>query len=206
MTLPNWNRDDYMFSFPDSLYTGEIVGMPINNKVGMLMQFIFDDVFQEIKVCINANAELAAVILCLVVVDYLAGYYTGHQTKRRDFLSFMNKYFPADYNTFNEKIYDQLRSGLLHNLALINPWKGMEKSFRIHSNLGKHLEEEFNEEGECRINFSVKVFAEDIGRAWIMFAYDIVMKGDNYPDIVKNFHKRFNKLNGRGAFMLKIND
>lgn len=206
MTLPNWNRDDYMFSFPDSTYTGKIVGMPIINKVDMLMRFIFDDVFREIKVCINADADLAAIILCLVVVDYLAGYYTGRQTKRGDFLSFMNKYFPADYNTFNEKIYDQLRSGLLHNLAVINPWKGMEKSFRIHSHLGNHLVEYFNADGECCINFSVKVFAEDIGRALIMYTYDIIMKGDNYPDIVKNFHKRFNKLDGRGAFMLKTND
>lgn len=206
MTLPNWNPDDYFVSFSDSHYKGPIAGMPIYNKVGMVMRFIIEDILREVKSCINCDAELAAIILCLVLVDYLAGYYTGHQSRRIDFIGFMHKYFPKKYSPYNEIIYDQLRSGLLHNLAAINPWKGHGKSFRIHSHLEKHLEEDFNEEGEWQINFSVKLFAEDIGRAWVMYAHDIIMKSEEQPNLAKNFHKRFNKLDGKGALMIKTND
>lgn len=206
MTLPNWNHEDYLVEFPDSPYEGPISGMPIYNKVNMVSQFVLVDILQEVKRCINCGSELASIILCLVLVDYLAGYYSGHQSKKTDFTGFMNKYFPEKYLPYNEKIFEQLRCGLVHNLAAINPWKGQGKAFRIHSHMEKHLEEDFNEEGDCQINFSVKIFFEDIGRAWVMYSHDIIMKSDEQSNLTKNFHKRFNKLDGKGALMVNIKD
>jgi hypothetical protein len=51
--------------------------------------------------------------------------------------------------------------------------------------------------------FSISHFIEDARRATIMYSYDLIMKPIENADLVKNFHKRFNKQNGLVSMMAK---
>ncbi len=203
MGRKDWNPDDYIFGFPDvPAYTGPLVGMPIHHKVNKVWTFVVKDLTSEVVRCLKAKAELAGLILSLAMVDYLAGYYCGRQSKRIDSLNYMREYFPNAYEPLLEKIYTQLRCGLVHNMAVLNPWKGPHVIFRIHSNFEKHLAKD----SEGRLNFSVPMFLQHINESWFMFAHDIIMKGDQYPKLVEHFNTRFDRLEGRGAFMEHIPD
>jgi hypothetical protein len=201
MTDRNWNPDHYKFEFPDvPPYEGTLVGTPVHHKVEKLRRFFPGEILDEVYRCLDAKAELAALILCLAAVDYLAGFYFGRQSKREDVKVFADKYFPAVYAPFLDDIYVQLRNGLMHNLAIRNPWHGHGTEFIIHPNSTNHLQQ--NEDGKTV--FSVIFFCEDIRRAFWMYIYDVLMKAKLYPELVRNFHKRFNKLDGQGAAMERI--
>lgn len=203
MTNRQWDPENYKFEFPDvPAYEGPLVDMPLIHKVEKVRQFLVGDVLPEAKRCLDVHAELAALLLSLAAVDYLAGFYVGKKTTRDDFVNFMQDYFPKEYQSILDKIYDQLRSGLMHNLVGVFPWKDNNIPFVIHPDAKEHLHQ--NKNGQTI--FSVLLFLEDIRRAWWMYAYDIVMKGDKHPDLVTKFSKRFNKLNGLGAFMVKVLD
>lgn len=198
MTDTKWNPEDYLLDFPDEpAHEGSQVEQPLLYKVMKVGNFIKTDIRGEIDRCLGAKAELAAVILCLAAVDYLAGFYLGRETKKADFIGFMQKYFPSKYQPFIKGIYRQLRCGLMHNLALLDPWRENDVSFHLSINSNLHLET--NPSGD--IVFSVLHFAEDLCRAWVMYQYDLIMKAEQHPELRINFGKRFDQLEGRGAFM-----
>lgn len=39
-----------------------------------------------------------------------------------------------------------------------------------------------------------------------MYMHDLIMHGGEYPGLVDQFERRFNRLGGRGAFMVKVPD
>lgn len=198
MTLKDWNLNDYQFNFPDEpAYSGSLVNMSLIRKVGKLVKFIVP-VYHELGDCYQKKAALAIMLVALAEVDYLAGFFVGHQTKKQDYKDFLNsKYFPPQYIPFIEDIYTQLRCGLLHNLVMVNPWSPEGIEFMITTALPEHLQKDI----EGRIIFNPMIFAEDIYRAFIMYIHDLVHKTKEYPELVKNFERRFNRLNGKAAFM-----
>ncbi len=198
MTDQNWDSNNFLFDFDDvPRYEGELVKMPIHHKIEKVRTYLVDEILIEIEKCIAQGAELSGLLLALASVDYLAGFYVGRQSKRKDYVAFMHHYFPSKYHPLLEAIYDQLRSGLMHNLVAANPWKPQLKSFLIHPSSEDHLEQ--NNEG--KIVFSVGHFRVDIYRAWRMHAHDLIMKPHENEALLANFNKRFNKLDGVGAFM-----
>ena len=204
MTDKNWNYEDWFVNFPNPLpYTGPITGMPITSKIGKVSQFLLGAVLQDALRSLGAGAELGALLLCLASVDYLSGFYAGHKSRKRDFVAFMKDYFPPKYQYFLDAIYDQLRSGLMHNLVAMNPWLGVDNiPIRIQPDSENHLEK--NPDGD--VIFSVGTFLQDLKQAWVMYTYDVIMKSNEKPELVSNFNYRFNKLDGKGAFMVRVPD
>jgi len=199
MTEPNpeWNPDLYIFEFPDvPQYEGLLVEMPLIHKVEKIRVYVTEVLKQSAR-CLGIDAEIPALITGLAIIDYLAGFYAGRQSKKEDYIEFMHQYFPSTYRPFLEYIYHNLRCGMLHNLVAMNPWKDANISFLIASNHSNHLMPESD-----KTIFSVKTFLEDIRRSWWKFAHTLIMKGDLNPELVTKFHRRFNKLQGIGAFMV----
>jgi hypothetical protein len=203
MSYKEWNPDDYKFEFADiPAYSGELIDMPIEHKIVKLKEFLVDEIFKDAINCIRVHSELSALFVALASVDYLSGFFTGKQSNRQAYISFMHSYFPLNYEPLVDTIYSQLRCGLMHNLVIANPWKSQYKSFLIHPNSQNHL----STDQDNKIVFSVLIFIEDIRRAFCIYAHDLIMKADINSDLVKNFHKRFNKLDGIGAFMIRVPD
>jgi len=201
MTDRTWNPNDYLFAFDDvPRYEGPLTDAPLMHKLNWVWRYIFDSIIPEIRRAVDASSELSGLVLALAAVDYLAGYHVGKQSTGADYIRLIRRYFPSQYDSFAEPIYVQLRNGLMHNLAALNPWRSPGPRFLIHPNHPSHLQP--IEEG--RIAFSVLTFLEDIRRAWIMFAHDLVMHPE--PEAISNFTRRFDQLDGQGAFMERLPD
>jgi hypothetical protein len=205
MTLQDWDREDYFVDFPElPPYTGPITGMPLPYKMYEVKKFVFDSIIKEVINCINSDSLIAAILLCLALIDYLAGYQSGHETTRDDYIGFLNDYFPKKYYPYSEFIYVQLRCSLMHNLSAINPWRDENTAFYIHKSKTKpHLIKDINDEGDPFIYFSVPIFLEDIRRAFIMYSHQLIEEFDENQDLVENFHSRFDTLEGRGSVMVR---
>lgn len=196
MTDQKWNATDYLFVFPDiPSYEGDLVEAPFMHKVNWVWRYIFDDVLPEISRAINAGAELAALTLALATVDYMAGYRVGRESNGKDYVNFLREYFPSEYTLYIDDIYSQLRNGIMHNLVTVNPWRKDRSTFSIHERNSPHL----TPDDAAQIAFSVPIFLEDIRRAWIMFVHELVMHPTEGAK--ENFLRRFNRLDGTGAFM-----
>jgi hypothetical protein len=198
VTDKEWDPKDYLFDFADvPAYEGELVAMPIHHKMEKLRKYLVHDVLSDMERAQAADAPLSAVLLGLASIDYLAGYYAGKQSKKPEYVDFMRRYFPSAHQPYLEAFYDQLRSGLMHNLVAMNPWKPNEISFTIHRHSDNHLAVG----ADGKIDFSVGHLRVDIFRAWRMWAFDLIMKPDKNEQEVRNFHRRFNKYDGVGAYM-----
>ena len=56
-----------------------------------------------------------------------------------------------------------------------------------------------------RIAFSVRVFLEDVRRAWFKYAHMVVMT-EVEPEARSRFARRFDRLGGAGAFLVEAPD
>lgn len=185
MTDQTWNPDDFRFDFPDvPRYEGMLVAMPIQHKVEKVRRYLVDNLLPEVQRCLAVNAELSGLLLCLACTDYLAGFHAGRKTAKPDYTAFLRRYFPAKYDPHVDDIYDQLRSGLMHNLTAANPWNRSATTFLIHANSPDHLEA--TQDG--RLVFSVDIFQIDIYRAWRMYTHDMIMRADQHEDLIHRFH------------------
>jgi hypothetical protein len=146
------------------------------------------------------DAEIPGLIAALAAVDYLAGFHAGRESRSSDYKLFMERYFPAAYGPFLERIYSDLRCGLVHNLVAINPWRNSAGSFLLTTDVPNHL----GVEGD-RVVWSIRTFLVDIYRAWIMYSHHLIM-GPNNDEAVERFHARFNRLAGVGALMERVPD
>ena len=199
MTLPNWNAEDYFFEFEKVTFPGgPIVNAPLEMKIGWIVKYLHDVIFPDaIKAVVNGG-ELSGLLLSFSIVDYLSGYFIGGTSQAKDFTAFLNRYFPEQYKPYTKDIYDHLRCGLVHNLTLLNPWIPVTTFFVIEKQSESHLQKRSN-----HIVFSIYHFIEDTRRAQFMYFYDLIMKQSENVDLVKNFHKRFNKQSGASSTMVK---
>ncbi len=198
MTLPGWKAEDYFVDFEDTYYEGPIVNAPLVVKTSWIMRYLHDVIFPDAIKAIAGGGELSGLLLGFSIVDYLAGYFAGKSSQANDFIAFVNRYFPEQYKDYTKDIYHHLRSGLVHNLTLQNPWVPSNTPFIIERQSNNHL---LNANG--RVVFSIYHFIEDARRAEIMYLYDLIMKPNENQDLVKNFNKRFNKQDGAASMMAK---
>jgi hypothetical protein len=198
MTSPDWNPEDYFVDFEPVYYEGPIVDAPLVMKTGWIMRYLHDIIFPDaIKAVVNGG-EISGLLLGFSIVDYLAGYFSGKSSKEKEFAAFVSRYFPEQYKPFLQDIYRHLRSGLVHNLTLQNPWTSPETPFYLEKESEKHLQVQ-----NGKVIFSIYHFIEDTRRAEIKFFYDLVMKPDDNQDLIAKFHKRFNKQDGAASMMAK---
>ncbi len=106
MTDLTWNPQDFLFNFPDvPPYEGPLTHAPFMHKLNWVWRYVFGAIIPEIHRAVDAGSELAALILALAVVDYLAGYSVGRQSNGADYIAFIRRYFPPQYDPFAEPIY-----------------------------------------------------------------------------------------------------
>ena len=203
MTLQNWNSKDWKVDFPDIYFAGEIKNAPVIMKIGHVTEYILRDIIPDAMKALQNGGELSSLVLCLALVDYMAGFFVGKVAGEKAYVDFMRRYFPPKYHPFLQSIYGQLRCGLLHNLVFYNPnYKGERIKYTISGVAHNHLEEI----EEDHVIFSIPIFIEDTRRAYIMYSYDIVMKTIDNPELIENFNHRYNKLDGMSSIMLKTPD
>ncbi len=198
MTLPNWKAADYLVDFEDISFTGKVVNAPLIMKVGWVTKYLHEDIFPDAIMAVRNGGELSGLLLSFSIVEYLTGYFVGRNSNAKDFMAFMQKYFPEQYAPYLEAVYTQLRNGLVHNLSLRNPWITSVISFTLKKYSELHLQLRGN-----KVIFSISHFIEDARRATIMYSYDLIMKPKENEDLVRNFHKRFNKQDGAASRMAK---
>jgi len=201
MTLPNWKPEDYFVDFEPVYYGGPIKNAPLVMKVGWVLRYLHDVIFPDaIKAVVNGG-ELAGLLLSFSIVDYLTGYFAGKSSTARDFVAFMNRYYPELYKPYIDDIYHHLRSGLVHNLNLRNPWIKTTIPFSISKETEFHLQPK-----DGTVKFSIHHFIEDTRRAGVMYFYDLIMRSTENQELIKKFHKRFNKQDGAASMMIKNDD
>jgi hypothetical protein len=186
----------YEVEFPEVTYEGPLKDAPIPLKVFKVQSFL-SALTGEVVASFRAGAELPAALVGLAAVDYMAGFYVGRETKKRDYVSFLRTMFPSRYAPHAEAIYRSLRCGLMHNLVAVDPWRG-GRSFLLVANRPDHLGT-----ADGRTVFSINQFFVDIWCAWRRLAYAVIMCGDTAPEIRASFDRRFRCLSGAGAFMEK---
>ncbi|NUQ84203.1 MAG: hypothetical protein HUU11_05775 [Anaerolineales bacterium] len=198
MTLPDWKAEDYFVDFDNIYFSGPIVNAPLEMKTGWIMRYLHEVIFPDAIKAVVSGGELSGLLLGFSIVDYLAGYFAGKSSQAKDFMAFLNRYFPDQYKPYAKEIYHHLRSGLIHNLTLQNPWIQSNTPFTIERQSNNHL---LTING--KVVFSIYHFIEDTRRAEIMYLYDLIMKSNENKDLVKNFHRRFNKQDGATSMMAK---
>jgi hypothetical protein len=171
VTLPNWKAEDHYVAFEDITYTGPVVDAPLEMKTGWIMKYLHEVIFPDAMKAIVNGSELAGLLLGFSIVDYLAGYFAGKSSQAKDFVAFLNRYFPEQYKPYAEDIYHHLRSGLVHDLTLQNPWTQSKTTFAVEKQSHDHLQKR-----NGNIVFSMYHFIEDTRRAEIMYLYDLIMK------------------------------
>lgn len=198
MTLPNWKAEDYFVNFDDIHFSGPIVNAPLEMKIGWITKFLHDIIFPDAIRAVANGGELSGLLLGFSVVDYLAGYFAGKNSRAKDFVSFLDQYFPDQYKPYAKDIYHHLRSGLVHNLTLQNPWFQSDTPFSVDKKSANHLQTI-----DGRVMFSIYHFVEDARRAAIMYFHDLIMKPNENKDLIRKFHKRFNKQDGAASMMVR---
>ena len=198
MTLPNWNPDEYLVSFDDIRYTGPIIEAPLIFKANKVFEFLHKDIFPDAFRALRCKADLSSLLLCFSIIEYLAGYYCGSQNSRKNFISYLESFYPSIYYDLSVEIYEQLRCGLVHNLNMKNPWKTSDIKFKIEDKSEFHLKHDGDD-----VIFSIYHLIEDTRRSAIEFFYRIVMYPEENKEIVENFIFRFNQQDGVSSFMIK---
>ena len=204
MTLPNWNAEDYYVDFPDIVIAEgtPIIDVPLPRKIGYIVQTLLGKIIPDAQKGTLAGYDLAALLVALAAVDYLAGYFVGRPTEAADYRAFMRRYFPDKYHPYVGAIYRQIRSGLIHNLVPLDPWHDDEQiDFSIEGRSLVHLEK-VND----KVSFSVPVFIEDTRRAFIVYQHELIMHPSESQKLIENFERRFNRLAGKASSMIYTPD
>ena len=198
---PEWNPDDFRFSFPDVYFLGgPLVEMPLVMKADKVRRYV-GAVLTSSANSLAVGGEIPATLAGLATIDYLAGYCAGRQSQARDYKAYMTRYFPTRYQPHLDSFYTSLRCGLMHNLVAVSPWQPGHPHFLIVGNCESHMVVE-----DRRIVFCVVRFLEDVRRSWIRFSFDLIQKPVECADLRANFERRFDRLCGSGAFMVQVPD
>ena len=204
MTLPDWNSKDYHVDFPDIVTAPNtpIVDVPLPRKIGYIVETLLGKILPDAQKATMNGYDLAGLFVALAAVDYVAGYFVGKETTGNDYRLFMSRYFPNKYHPYIDAIYQQIRSGLMHNLVPLAPWKGDNQvDFQIEGRSLIHLEEI-----NGKVSFSIPVFIEDIRRAFIVYQHALIMHPAENKELIANFESRFNRLSGKASTMVYTAD
>ena len=93
-------------------------------------------IVQDLKKALNAEVEVGVIILTVVGIESLSGYYAGRKSDDETFKAFIDAFMP-EYSTHAVILYKCIRNGLAHDY-IIKEYEG--KSFLFTRNAGeKHL-------------------------------------------------------------------
>lgn len=76
--------------------------------------FVVDD----LKRAETANLQVGLIILTLIGIDTLGGYFCGAESDDGTFRKFIKRFMPATYKPHAKTLYGFVRSGLLHNYVV----------------------------------------------------------------------------------------
>ena len=76
---------------------------------------LYDMAFLDIKSASNGHSKMGAFILASCFIEYMAGFASGRETRKKDYESFVRHYLPPIYNP--TKLYADLRCRLVHNYS-----------------------------------------------------------------------------------------
>ena len=193
----DFNVEDYYVAFEDTYYEGPWVAAPRVLKVFKVGQYLAE-VLKSARRCLQVDAEIPALVATLAAVDYAAGFHAGRESRHTDYVRYIKDFLPASYGPLAERIYTDLRCGLVHNLVAINPWRPAESPlFLLVPDSPKHLSIE-----DDRIVWSTRTFIEHVYQAWIIFSHALIMQPDVHS--IDRFNARFDRLDGAGALMAKL--
>lgn len=71
-------------------------------------------VVSDIEKSLNAELEVGTVILTVLGIECLSGYYSGKPTEKTHFVGFINEFMPK-YAGYAQDIYELIRNGLFHD-------------------------------------------------------------------------------------------
>ncbi len=127
-------------------------------------------VVNDIRGSLNRDVlEVGLIILTMVGIDCLSGYFTGKPADKTTFKQFVtSKYFPAAYHSLADDLF-QLRNGLVHDYTSKN---NKFVFFRKEGDGLPHLERFHNAEGES-ISLNREVLAKDFLTAWERYSSDV---------------------------------
>jgi hypothetical protein len=162
--------------------------------LGTLREFINND----IPAAINGNANYLAALGLSAYTEHVGGLYCGdlrNGRSRRNYICFIDKFFPADYmgvNTDLEKLgglYGVIRSGLAHEYFI----KTVSK-IEIDNPAGQSLTcgITYNKNSNPQIVFYVKQYFEDFNNAFEKY-YD-QLKNDTSGSLLKNFENALGSI------------
>jgi hypothetical protein len=127
-------------------------------------------VVQDVRASLDRDfLEVGLIILTLVGIDCIGGYFAGMPAQRTTFRQFItSRYFPEDYYNIAEELYE-LRNGLVHDYTI--------KFDRFHffrnvSDGYPHLREVVTQKGS-QITLNREIFARDFVSAWENYSSDV---------------------------------
>jgi hypothetical protein len=141
-------------------------------------------IFEPIDRLVYSQDALIGFIFMSCVIDYLAGFWYGGDTKkhvRETYVGFINKYFPPERGYDADGLYDSLRNGLIHMFTIKN-----YKFILTHNHPELHLKLDRNNQ----IILNAGDFRDDLYKATIKYFSDV----ENNKDLLTKLRKRFDDL------------
>ena len=152
------------------------------NWIKWIDNFVIEDIRKALE---SDMLEISLIILCLVGVESLSGYFSGTIADRNTFVAFIKRYFPPAYANYADKIYGSLRNGLLHDYVPKRNKDGKHVFVMCRSVDEPHLQPCVQGQ-EIPIWFNRETFARDFLAAWEQYKNDL--EKDQY--LAANLHAR----------------
>ena len=142
-------------------------------------------VVQDLQKSLNAGVEVGTIILTVVGIECLSGYFEGEPANDKTFKSFINEFMP-NYSNHAEAIYKCIRNGLAHDY-IIKECDG--KSFLFTRSRGeRHLIPVANKPGWYYLNR--EDFASDFLQAQEKFFEEVSQNQKLYNKVLKRLNDR----------------
>ncbi len=140
-----------------------------------------DWIFNKIDRYVISDDALIGFIFMSCVIDYLAGFWWGEDTKgqvKMAYTGFINEYFPIGKYEAND-LYDSLRNGLVHKFTI------QKKRYALtHNHPDLHLEIR-----KSQLILNANDFAQDLHEAASRYFSDV----EQHPELLKKFMNRFER-------------
>lgn len=152
---------------------------------------LLNKVFRQIKEISKPGEgkELYGFILGTLLIDYLAGFYTGvtKKTLYKDsgerFRAFSKKYISKFDNRYNSNhLWSAIRSRLVHNYAV-----DLDYGFTHSEQDGKHFEKKMHKNGKEYIVLNLQDFLNDIQQAGQQYLHDLKKYKNYYNKAFKRY-------------------
>ena len=158
-------------------------------------QSVENFVVSDIRGCLDRDIlEVGLIILTLVGIDCLGGYFTGKQSEQETFREFISsKYFPLEYQNVAGELY-VLRNGLVHDYTT----KHNRFVFFRRSGEGDPQLQSFDTDQGQAVALNREVLARDFLRAWELFSDDVHTDQALAAKVIKRI-----KQAGRGFLIVR---